>query len=138
MEENIYFISGHLNLSRGEFQKHYEDKILEAMKLNCKFVTSDSRGCDTYAQELFANHNYTNVVIYHMFDSPRVNIGNFATVGSSKTDEERDSKMTTNSTHDIAWIRPEEETRRLVESEGKKYRPGRISGTEKNLLRRNK
>jgi hypothetical protein len=56
MEENIYFISGHLNLSRGEFQKHHEDKILEAMKLNCKFVTSDSRGYDTYAQELFANH----------------------------------------------------------------------------------
>ncbi len=45
-------------------------------------------------------------------------------------------KMTINSTHDIAWIRPEEETRRLVEAEGKKYSPGRISGTEKNLLRR--
>ena len=42
--------------------------------------------------------------------------------------------MTEDSDRDIAWIRSEEETKKLY---GKKYRPGRVSGTQKNIDRRN-
>lgn len=135
---NIYFVSGHLNLTQKEFDEHYADKILDAIKSNSKIITSDSKGCDTFTQQFLVNNAVkpNNVVIYHMFDKPRVNIGNFPSVGGAKSDEERDSMMTRNSTHDIAWVRPESETKKLVEAEGKKYRIGRISGTEKNILRR--
>ena len=46
---------------------------------------------------------------------------------------ERDAEMTRDSDYDILWIRPDEETKVLY---GKKYRPGRISGTQKNKDRR--
>jgi hypothetical protein len=73
------------------------------------------------------------VTVFHMFDKPRNNIGNFATHGGFKDDESRDRAMTIVSTDDILWIRPVEESKKLY---GKKYRPNRISGTEKNKLRR--
>lgn len=133
---NTYFVSGHLNLSNEEFEENYMDKILDAIKSNSKIITSDSRGCDTFTQQLLVDNNYSNVIIYHMFDKSRVNLGNFVTIGGFKTDEERDASMTNNSSHDIAWIRPENETKKLVELDGKKYRPGRVSGTEKNIIRR--
>jgi len=44
--------------------------------------------------------------------------------------------MTYSSDVDIAWLRSPEETKKLLEANGEKYRPMRISGTEKNLLRR--
>lgn len=45
----------------------------------------------------------------------------------------RDTVMTRESDYDVLWVRPEEETKRLY---GTKWRPGRVSGTEKNRLRR--
>ena len=45
----------------------------------------------------------------------------------------RDTVMTRESDYDILWVRPEAETRTLY---GSKWRPGRVSGTEKNRLRR--
>lgn len=46
---------------------------------------------------------------------------------------ERDAEMTKASDYDVLWVRPEEETKVLY---GKKYRAGRVSGTQKNLERR--
>ena len=48
-------------------------------------------------------------------------------VDGSHTD--RDAVMTGESDYDILWVRPEEETTGLY---GKKYRAGRVSGTQKN------
>ena len=47
----------------------------------------------------------------------------------------RDEVMTAESDYDILWVRPEEETEKLY---GEKYRPGRVSGTAKNQMRREK
>ncbi|KAL9111552.1 MAG: hypothetical protein Q9227_004040 [Pyrenula ochraceoflavens] len=49
----------------------------------------------------------------------------------------RDEAMTKQSDYDIAWVRPEAETRELY-GHLPNWREGRISGTEKNLMRRNK
>ena len=133
---NPHFVSGHLNLTKDEFNTHYVDKLLGAVKNNYTILTSDSKGADAMTQQFLFDLGYKNVFIYHMFDKPRINIGDFPTVGGAKSDEERDSNMTRDSNVDIAWVRSEEETKRLLLLEGKKYKPGRISGTEKNILRR--
>ncbi|KAF2192729.1 hypothetical protein K469DRAFT_717316 [Zopfia rhizophila CBS 207.26] len=46
---------------------------------------------------------------------------------------ERDAVMAEDSSYDILWVRGEAETRTLY---GSKYRPGRVSGTQKNKDRR--
>lgn len=64
------------------------------------------------------------VTVYHMFDAPQHNEGNFKTHGGFETDEERDAAMT--------WVRSEEAQRQLHRAKYSK----RKSGTEKNLERR--
>src|SRR5690349_7087648 len=53
-----------------------------------------------------------------------------------KSFTERDTVMTYNSDYDIAWVRPDHETKVLMESLGKTYIATRISGTQKNINRR--
>ena len=69
-----------------------------------------------------------------MFDSPRYIVNTeIKTTGAYIYDEDRDYAMTINSDKDIAWVRSKEEYKKLY---GKFFRPNRISGTENNLLRR--
>jgi len=121
---NTYFISGHLNLTKKEFEEHYIPKIDEALlDENASFIMGDCKGGDTMAQEYL--HNKTDkVTVYHMCKKPSNNIGNYKTIGGFQTDNSRDSQMTNDSTHDIAWCR-----------EG---REGDKSGTGRNLVRREK
>jgi len=115
----IYFISGHLDLTREEFTKHYEPRIRDALAAGASFVVGDARGADSHAQLFLSVCN--RVTVYHMFETPRNNFGlQFRTVGGFKSDRERDEAMTAASTHDIAWVRPGREK----------------SGTAKNLARR--
>uniref|UniRef100_A0A6C0BK31 Uncharacterized protein n=1 Tax=viral metagenome TaxID=1070528 RepID=A0A6C0BK31_9ZZZZ len=117
-----YFISGHLHLSDEEFQKHYIPWIDRALQNSENgFVVGDGQGVDTMAQTYLQNKT-TQVTVYHMFTSPRNNVGPYRTKGGFVSDVERDCQMTRDSDQDIAWIRP-------CKSE-------RISGTEGNLLRR--
>lgn len=114
----IYFISGHLDITEEEFNSHYVAMIDAALESGGHFVVGDARGADTMAQQyLFGKTN--NVTVFHMFDSPRNDIG-FPTVKGFVSDEERDAAMTFNSDRDIAWVR-----------EGREK-----SGTQKNLDRR--
>lgn len=117
----IAYVSGHIDLTPEEFQTHYVPQLQIAIAQQHKFVVGDAKGADTFAQGLFAYFLETNRVnVYHMFTSPRNNVGNFPTVGGFKSDNERDAAMTNNSDYDIAWVRPGRET----------------SGTAKNLSRR--
>lgn len=139
----IYFISGHLDLSQEEFDIHYKQKIVDAIHStdnNC-FVVGDSRGADTLGQKLLAYYCknnqalYDRVIVYHMFQKPRNNVGAFKTIGGFQCDEDRDKAMIKASSEDILWIRsPEEQKKRL----GAKYNPYHVSGTTKNMLRREK
>ncbi|WP_163835633.1 DUF2493 domain-containing protein [Spartinivicinus ruber] len=120
MENKIYFISGHLDLTKSEFIDHYRNKIDAALSENAHFVVGDAKGADLLAQEYLCSKS-AQVVVYHMFDSPRNNVG-FPLKGSFTSDNSRDKQMTLDSTHDIGWIRPGKEN----------------SGTARNLQRRNK
>ncbi|MHC0062079.1 hypothetical protein ACWATR_04025 [Nostoc sp. UIC 10890] len=117
-EQIVNFISGHLDLTQAEFDLHYRFLIDNALEQNESFVVGDARGADTFAQQyLFARAKA--VVVYHMFTSPRNNIG-FSTRGGFQSDAERDEQMTRDSHQDIAWVRVGRER----------------SGTQANLDRR--
>ena len=126
----IYFISGPLDLTQDEFNRHYQPLIDNALS-GSSFVIGDAKGAD-YLAQLYLFTNY-DVTIYHMFDKPRHYIKGIK-IGGFKSDEERDAQMTKDSDADILYIRsPEEMKKRL----GKKYNPSYINGTMKNKLRRN-
>jgi hypothetical protein len=141
MMSKTYFISGHLDLSQEEFDANYKDRIVNAINNNSNFVIGESRGADSLGQKLLSVYTkkdlslYDRVTVYHMFDTPRNNFGNFITIGGFTSDEERDEAMTKASDEDILWMRdPKEQRKRL----GAKYNPYHISGTTKNMLRRKK
>ncbi len=115
------FISGHIQVEKGEFALHYAGLILKAYNLGYHFVIGDADGIDLLAQKFLLGLGATKdrVTIYHMFTSPKFNVG-FNTSGGYQTDEERDAAMTKNSDYDIAWVRPGKEK----------------SGTARNLERR--
>jgi len=116
----IYFISGHRNITPEEFNTHYLPLLYDALKNeNSKFVIGDYNGVDSIAQQFLINKT-NNILIYHMFESPMNNYGNYETKGGYKDDIERDSAMTLESDIDIAWVR----------------NMGEHSGTEQNILRR--
>lgn len=117
---DIYFISGHLDLTDQEFLDHYKVIIDKALKDNSLFVVGDARGADSLAQK-YLSVKTNNVTVYHMFDSPRNNYG-FLTRGGFNSDSSRDKQMTLDSDIDICWIR-----------EGREH-----SGTARNKLRREK
>jgi hypothetical protein len=114
------FISGHLDLTAKEFNTHYRHPIDDFLLMPfVRFVVGDARGADRLAQEYLASRD-ASVTVYHMFSSPRNNVGGFKTVGSFSSDEARDTQMTYDSDLDIAWVRPGHE----------------FCGTQKNLDRR--
>lgn len=116
----IYFVSGHLDLTQDEFNDHYKPILNAALDERASFVVGDARGTDVMAQRYLAL-NRAKVTVFHMFDSPRNNVG-FPTRGGFQSDKERDAAMTAASDRDIAWARPGREK----------------SGTAKNLKRRRK
>lgn len=112
-------ISGHLDLTTHEFEEHYKPIIDDAIAKGCHFIVGDARGTDTLAQAYLATHN-AEVTVYHMFERPRHNTGDFPVRGGYPSDDERDAAMTAESDFDIAWVRPGREN----------------SGTARNLARR--
>lgn len=127
-----YFISGHRNLSKEDFEKYYVPAIEAAIhgELGYDFIMGDCDGVDYMAQEYLYNKGI-GFGVYHMFDKPRHSIvdpKDFETcdikgiyfVGGFKSDVERDSAMTRDSDVDIAFI-----------EEGRWS-----SGTAQNILRR--
>jgi hypothetical protein len=124
-ETKTAFISGHIHVLDGEFDQHYKKKIEEDAANGHSFVVGDANGVDSAAQSLLKDilgESSPRVKVYHMFNSPRNNKGNFATVGGFNNDEERDAAMTAASDYDIAWVRAGKEK----------------SGTAKNIKRRKK
>ena len=136
-----YFISGHIDLSKEEFDKFYKNEILLAVNNpNSKFVMGNAPGVDYMAQklliELFDNDDkkLDRICVYHRDDNPgKIADPRIKTIGGFKSHDDKDRAMTMNSDIDIAYVRSIEESKILY---GDKYNPNRISGTQKNLLRR--
>lgn len=114
-----YFISGHLDLTQDEFDLHYKTIIDKALEGESTFLIGDASGADSLAQKYLYGKS-RHIKVYHMFDSPRNNYGEYPTMGGYTSDKDRDSAMTRLSDSDILWIRKGRES----------------SGTAKNLKRR--
>lgn len=120
-----YFISGHRDITAEEFQNYSQalDKIIKETP-DASFVVGDYYGVDIMAQDYLVNVlkiDPAQITVYHMFNKPRnINEKITNTVGGFETDEERDAAMTTNSSHDIAFVRNHK----------------KLSGTAQNILRR--
>jgi hypothetical protein len=142
--DRIYFISGPVDITVGEFDYNYKNCIEKACLLqnNIKFVLGDSRGTDQMAQDMLHFYNHTDVIIYYIktkqFPLPRYNVGDWP-VKAFKNHNEKDHYMTYNSDKDILWIRPEEEKKKLYGKSSSfidKRTVSRVSGTQKNYDRR--
>lgn len=150
-----YFISGHVDLSEAQFRQHYVSELERALSAHptATFVIGTSPGADTMALEwlLQEAHCDPTRITLCVFPLPKskeqlsvlrsryrgvhVVMGpqGPATGALFRSYTERDAYMTALSREDIAWVRPEEETKALY---GDAFRPGRVSGTERNILRR--
>ncbi|MDE1464148.1 hypothetical protein [Spartinivicinus poritis] len=51
LKNKIYYISGHLDLTKSKFVEHYQHKIDIALSENALFVVGDAKGADLLAQE---------------------------------------------------------------------------------------
>ena len=157
----VAFISGHIDLPRQTFLLHYKDRLDAAIAAGDDFILSNASGADSLALQYLQSQNVspsrvkiyirtppverqkaaeTNETIRHV-DRRRpqqetmdqYGKQGFAVKVLDGSHTERDTVMTRESDYDILWIRSEEDTKALY---GRKYRPGRVSGTQKNKDRR--
>lgn len=138
----IAFISGPLEVEPGRFETHYAPRIQKAIKEGHLFILGPSRGTDTIALKFLKNSGVpaSRIRVYlSSREDTRIvkNFKQFEQEGGSVVMVEgghtqRDEAMTRASHYDILRYRTEEECRALY---GPRYRK-RISGTEKNELRR--
>ena len=111
-----YFISGHRDLSKEDFQLYYEPIIDEVVSndSDAAFVVGDCDGVDKFAMNYICKYYTVPLIIYHMFDTPR-NIPEGLSEhpelegvffhGGFTSDEERDVAMTKVSDFDIAFVK---------------------------------
>lgn len=125
-KEVTYFISGHRDITEGEFERSYA-LALESVVSNvpdCRFVVGDYYGVDIMAQNYLIDVlgvDPDRITVYHMLVAPRnINPQIKNTKGGFESDRERDAAMTAASSDDIAFVRDNT----------------RISGTAENILRR--
>lgn len=136
VKEMRYFISGHTDITAEQWDANYKKRIERACADGAEFVVGDSFGVDRLAlQQLWiAHYDPSKVTIYHIGTEHRFHVkGYFRECGGFSSHTMKDSAMTFQSDEDILWIRPKEETIRLL---GSNYNPKYVSGTERNALRR--
>lgn len=101
------FVTGHGDVTVGEFEEHYAGKIRELHRLGNTFCVGDYRGCDLMTQSLLSDIGGTYAV-YHMFTAPRniVRSAGTTTVGGFQNDGQRDAAMIDACDLIVAWVRP--------------------------------
>ena len=105
-----YFVSGHRDLTKEEFEEHYVPLIQKVIKEDSwvEFVVGDWEGCDTlFIDYIFYRFPETFINLYCV-KSPRIysEFHENINVCRRNTYDECDASMTRNSDFDIAWIRP--------------------------------
>lgn len=136
------FVSGHVNITPEEFALHYTPKLEEALARGDEFVVGSAEGADKMALIWLAKAGVAHkTTVYGYEKNPNtmsdrirgcIRLG-FNTRQGFESYTKRDAKMTEDSDYDIAWVRPPEECKKLL---GEAYNPDRVSGTERNLIRR--
>ncbi|KAF2731031.1 hypothetical protein EJ04DRAFT_21339 [Polyplosphaeria fusca] len=153
----VAFVSGHIDITQAQFLENYSAALEAAIHRGDAFVLSNALGVDTLALAYLRSHGVPASRITIYLHAPRpgrepiarqvpannTRLGDEAEAKYTKEGysvkvvdgyhTERDAAMTHDSDHDILWIRSEADTAALY---GAKYRPGRVSGTQKNKDRR--
>ena len=135
---SILFISGHCNLTKNEFEQHYKPKL--DLLQSTPIVIGNAFGADLMSFEYLLTKSYPIhlITIYHFGTGAPISFyknTNVKLVEGFTSYTKRDEAMTVASTEDCAWVRPKSETKLLL---GKHYSEKRKSGTELNLIRREK
>jgi hypothetical protein len=139
-----HFVTGHLDITPEQFREHYVPLLEQACKeADSEFVMGTAPGADHMTLEwLLANGvapGRITVCVLERFRDTELPAG-VKRIGHFPSHEKCDAAMAAMSHYCIAWVRPEEETRRIVEAKitaGEipgPYRP-RESATERNMRR---
>lgn len=72
------FISGSISIK--ELPQIAKKKLDKIMSQGLTVIVGDANGVDALVQNYCADHNYKNVIIYHVNNFTRNNIGNWQTV----------------------------------------------------------
>lgn len=120
-----YFISGHRNATKEEFEKYYIPLIEEALNEtpNAKFIVGDCEGIDIMAQNYLVSiiDDVSRITVYCIGETPEfINNEIIYIKNGFKDYRDKDSTMTNDSFKDIAVVRD----------------PTIYSGTGENILRR--
>ena len=127
----IYFISGHRDITKEEFNQHYApiiDKII-CNDIFTEFVVGDWEGCDSMLIDfLLSQPDYPPITIYHVGETPRLTydgepLCNFENIYFTQctTYDECDERMTRDSIFDVAWIRPGREDSHTAKNIKRRY-----------------
>lgn len=127
----IYFISGHRDLTKEEFDTYYIPLIDEIIRNDVftEFVVGDWEGCDTmFINFLLEQVDYPPVTIYHVEEEPRTKYGGESILNCENiytiklhTYDECDARMTSDSRFDVAWIRPGRENSHTAKNIKRRY-----------------
>lgn len=133
-----YFISGHRDLTKEEFEKHYVpiiEKLINGNDLDLTFVIGDWMGCDKmvmdHLEDLLIEEGITlEIHCVNKFQNTPGNVpekylyscfGEFISTYYHNTYDECDEAMTKNSDFDIAWIRPGKEDSHTANNIKRRY-----------------
>jgi hypothetical protein len=139
-------ISGHINLQPCEFETHYVPRLNELLSTpTAPIIIGNANGADLMSLLYLLERGYPAKLItiyYHNYNKDHsTSIDKYRQYGVSVVSgftsySKRDQAMTADSTEDILWVRPASQTKELLERMGIPYRSTRISGTERNYIRR--
>lgn len=120
-----YFVSGHRDLTKEEFEEHYVPLIQKVIEedIYTDFVVGDWEGCDTIFVKYMEEY-YTDIVIHIFYvSSSRIKEGEFNEYCFRECDsyDECDSVMTLVSDFDIAWVRPGREDSHTAKNIKRRY-----------------
>ena len=124
-----YFVSGHRDLTRQEFEEHYVPLIQKVIiDDNCaQFIVGDWEGCDLLFIQYMIRHRYINYIHLYYVHSVRLyeyfsphELYSIIDVPKNTYDE-CDEAMTRDSDFDIAWIRPGKEDSHTAKNIKRRY-----------------
>ena len=124
-----YFVSGHRDLTREEFDKHYIPQIIKVIThdITASFVVGDWEGCDSMFLRYMIDNRYINDI--HLYCVRESKLCNNLELGedyairlvSKRNYDECDISMTRDSDFDIAWIRPGREDSHTAKNIKRRY-----------------
>lgn len=120
-----YFVSGHRDLTKEEFEKYYVPFIDFVISEDnyASFVVGDWEGCDSmFVQYMEESYTDIPILILYVF-TPRITGGNYNRYNFREynTYDECDAFMTKYSHFDIAWIRPGREDSHTAKNIKRRY-----------------